>query len=118
MSLLIKAKYNDYKFSESLYKIDYSNLSTYIKNITLYLINKNYILKKINYTIEKKSLYFVNKDNSSEIIKIIINTYKINKNNYKTNISVTIPLKKCNYLYTSEFNYINKVLDYLKIHFD
>jgi hypothetical protein len=87
-----------------------------INKIYYYLIDNNYILKKTNINIDRQLLYFVHKDNFSEVIKIIINNYKKNFNTIALQISLTIPLKNSNYEYTTKFNNIDKVWNYLKFH--
>ena len=87
-----------------------------INKIYYYLIDNNYILKKFNINIDKQLLYFVHKDNFSEVIKIIINNYKKNFTTIALQICLTIPLKNSNYEYTTKFNNIDKVWEYLKFH--
>lgn len=77
-----------------------------IFNIYEFLVNNNYNIKKFNFSVENQELYFINNDDNSAVIKIIIN------NKYY----VTIPLKNCNYEYSTTFNNINLLFDYLKFH--
>lgn len=95
------------------YKESPNNIDN-INKIYYYLIDNNYILKKFN--IDRQLLYFVHKDNFSEVIKIIINNYKKNFNTIALQISLTIPLKNSNYEYTTKFNNIDKAWEYLKFH--
>ena len=96
------------------YKESTNNINN-INKIYYYLIDNNYILKKFNINIDKQLLYFVHKDNFSEVIKIIINNYKKNFNTIALQISLTIPLKNSNYEYTTKFNNIDKVMGIFKI---
>lgn len=90
----------------------YENLSPKRKNkinifnIYEFLINNNYNIKKFNFSIDNQELYFINIDDNSSVIKI-----KINIKYY-----ITIPLKDCNYEYSTSFNNINLLFDYLKFH--
>jgi hypothetical protein len=87
-----------------------------INKICDYLINNNYILKKSNINFERQLLYFINKDNFSQVIKINIDNLKKKINSKKINIQLTIPLKRCNYEYTTQFNNLNSFWEYLKYH--
>tara|TARA_Y100000022_G_C13159391_1_gene333270 strand:+ start:251 stop:631 length:381 start_codon:yes stop_codon:yes gene_type:complete len=108
---LIDYKLIDYKL------IDYIKLHNIniINKIYSYLIYNNYILKKSNISIDRQLLYFINRDNFSEVIKIIINN---KKNSYSSHldITLTIPLKKTNYEYSTKFNNLDRVWSYLNYH--
>ena len=103
---------NDEKKNIDDCKIIHENLSPKRKNrisifnIYEFLINNNYNIKKINFSIDNQELYFTNIDDKSAVIKIKINI----------KYNITIPLKNCNYEYSTSFNSINLLLDYLKFH--
>lgn len=129
MSLLVettlktktKTKTNYYKNNNKIINYHYYKQpknANNIKEIYYYLTNSNYILKKFNIDIDKQSLYFVNNDNFSEVIKIIINNCQNNPYTNQINISLTIPLKNSNYEYTTTFNNLDKAWKYLKLHID
>ena len=71
------------------------------------LINNNFILKKFNFSNDNQSLYYINEIDKSALVKIIINNHTI---------QITVPLYKSKYLYTTEFNNLEKVFDYLAYH--
>jgi hypothetical protein len=90
----------------------YKNLSPKRKNkITIvdiyeFLVNNNYNIKKFNFTLENQELYFVNIIDNSAVIKICCNIQ----------YHLTIPLINCNYEYSTKFNNIEKLFEYLKYH--
>ena len=80
-----------------------------IKNIHDLFVNNNYSFK---YEKIKKDdfeyqyiLFYYNNINELYKIRIINDIY-----------FVSIPLKKCNYYYTTKFDNIYKVYDYIKLH--
>ena len=73
------------------------------------LINNNFILKKFNFSNDNQSLYYINKIDKTAIVKIIINNHTI---------KITIPLYKSKYLYSTEFDNLEKVFHYLVYHLD
>ena len=75
-------------------------------NIYEFLVNNNYNIKKFSYSSFNQELYFVNTIDNSAVIKI----------QYKIQFHLTIPLKNCNYEYSTIFNNIDKLFDYLKYH--
>ena len=108
MSLLVEIPVKSNYIINNINQIKNINI---INKIYCYLINNNYILKKSNTYTNNKLLYFINKNDFSEVIKIIIN----NDSN-KVEIILTIPLKNSNYEYTTKFNNLDKTWNYLKFH--
>lgn len=100
------------KDNNNEYNFVYKNLSPKRKNkinifnIYEFLINNNYNIKKFNFSIDNQELYFINIHDNTSVIKI-----KINIKYY-----ITIPLKDCNYEYSTSFNNINLLFNYLKFH--
>ena len=90
----------------------HENLSPKRKNkisifdIYEFLVNNEYNIKKFNFNSDNQELYFLNKKDNSAVVKLKIN------NTY----NITIPLKNCNYEYSTNFNNINSLFDYLKYH--
>ena len=107
-------RYNYLKSKDNIneYNFVYENLSPKRKNkinifnIYEFLINNNYNIKKFNFSIDNQELYFINIDDNTSVIKIKINT----------KYYITIPLRDCNYEYSTSFNNINLLFNYLKFH--
>lgn len=75
-------------------------------NVYEFLINNNYNIKKFNFTTDNQELYFVNNVDNSAVVKIIC----------KDKYHLTIPLKNCNYEFSTVFNNIDRLFEYLKFH--
>jgi len=88
----------------------YSNTEYYvIKNIYDLFVNNNYSfkyerIKKNDFEYQYILFYY---NNINELYKIHI---------ANDNYFVSVPLKKCNYYYTTKFDNIYKVYDYIKLH--
>jgi hypothetical protein len=107
-SIITDIDINDNYYNKNYIDAEYYN---YLYKLNSLLTNYNFISKiGSKYSIDSisQSLVYYKKENITEMYTIIIND--------KYNIEVTIPLKNCNYTYTTNINSIKNVYNYIYFH--
>jgi hypothetical protein len=85
-------------------------ITNVIKNIHMLFINNKYsfkLIKKIDDVKNEYNITYYKPTNFNDGYKFYI---------FNDFYFVGIPLKKCNYYYTTKFDNINNVYDYIKMH--